>query len=245
MPRNFLETYAQEVSEHLDYLVNWPINNAVQLGDIGVISNGIFKRLSTLETKGIGVPKQRDGQGSSSLEYASRDGVQWTVDLGAESQIKGLGGKVNIDFSREGAVFLRIGDYTVKQFDVIDGLGKEIQERYKNGDWERGWIVVTEVVTASAATILVSGSNSAKASIQLDASLPATDAIGKGKFSQVLGLTGSFAAQLVGESVSPLLRTSGLRRRLIGNTFRGSGIESTTASLFFGKITSSEQLIDN
>jgi hypothetical protein len=241
MPSNFLETYAHEVNEHLDYLVNWPINTAVKLGDIGIIVNGVFKRMTTLKSKGIDVPQEREGRGSSSLEYGSRDGVEWTLDLGAESEIKGLGGNVNINFKREGAVFLRIGEYTLKQFDVIDELGKEILERYKNDDWERNQVVVTEVVTASAATILVSGSKSAKASLQLDSSLPATAALGKGKFSQVLSLTGSFAAKLIGESVSPFLRTSGLRRRLIGNTFRGSGTQDTPASLFFGKISSSQQ----
>ena len=37
MPPRFLQTYADEVSKHLDYLPTWPLDYDVKLGDVGVL----------------------------------------------------------------------------------------------------------------------------------------------------------------------------------------------------------------
>jgi len=243
MAINFLRTYSSEIKDHLDYLVTWPINTDVQLGDIGILEDGVFKRMATLKALGITQPGEREGRGTSTLEYGSRNGVEWTLNPGASTAVQAIDAKVEIKFTQEGAVFLRIGDYTLKQFETTDELGQEILTRYKNDSWQRNRVVVTEVVSAAAATVLVSGSNGALASFSLDASLPAAEALSKGKFSGLLGLSGSFAAQVIGEHVSPLFRTCGLRRRFLRSTiFRGETSNGDPGDLMFGRVDSSEQL---
>jgi hypothetical protein len=220
MSVTFLRSYAHEVLENLDYLITWPISTDVKLGDVGVIEDGIFKRIDTLKERGIHEPLVREGIGTTTLLYNSNNGVELAFDANAESAVQGLGAKVEIKFSREGAVFLRIGDHVLKQFETLQVLGEEVMQRYRNGNWERNRVIVTEVITASAATILVSGNNSSAAIFQLEASLPLPQAMSKGKFSQLLGLTGSFNAQVIGENVSPLFRTSGLRRNWLNIGFK-------------------------
>lgn len=41
------------------------------------------------------------------------------------------------------------------------GIGREIMQRHKAGDWDRGWAVVTDLVRAGATTIAVSGADQA------------------------------------------------------------------------------------
>jgi hypothetical protein len=106
-------------------------------------------------------------------------------------------------------------------------------------------VVVTEVVKASSATVLVSGTGTAGARFKLDGSMPGTQALARGKLSQVLSFTGSFTTKIVGEGVSPLLRTCGLRG-LFQTEFRGRGKPAVTAvqakDLSFARVDSSDQL---
>ncbi len=242
----FLKTYADEVKHHLDFLPTWPLSYDVKLGDVGILEGSVFKRTDTLESLGICGLAVRKGRGSQVLEFSSREGVEVTSGAGGESVIQGLGGEVEIKFSRDGAVFLRVGEHTLEQFESTDTLKREILHLYEVGAWQRSRVVVTEVVKAAAATVLVSGSGSAAAKLRLDASLPGTEALAQGKLSQLVSATGSFATKIVGERVSPLLRTSGLRG-LFSLDFRSTRGPATTGKggpLRFGRVDSSDQLED-
>lgn len=244
MPPRFLQTYADEVSKHLDYLPTWPLDYDVKLGDVGVIEGSVFKRTDTLEALGIHGLAVRRGQGTQLLEFSSREGVEITWAAGGESAIEGLGGEVEIKFSRDGAVFLRVGEHTLDQFESTDTLGREIIQRYESGGWKRNRVVVTEVVKAAAATVLISGSGSAGARFKLDVSLPGTEALARGKLSQLVSVTGSFTTKIVGEGVSPLLRTCGLRGlfRTDFRTGKGPLASGQAKGLKFARVDSSNQL---
>jgi hypothetical protein len=245
LPPTFLETYANEVSENLDFLPTWPPDYDVKLGDVGVLEGRVFKRTDTLESLGIENLRIRTGKGTQVLEFSSRTGVETKWLVGGESAIEGLGGEVEINFSRDGAVFLRVGEHTLDQIESTDTLGKEIIRRYERGDWKRNRVIVTEVVKAASATILVSGNGSAGAKFKLDGSIPGGQALARGKLSQVLSFTGSFTTKIVGEGVSPLLRTCGLKG-LFRTEFRGRGkpgvVVGQPKDLGFRRVDSSDQL---
>lgn len=244
MSPRFLKTYANEVSKHLDYLPTWPLDYDVKLGDVGVLEGSVFKRTDTLEALGIHGLAVRTGQGTQLLQFSSRKGVEINWVAGVESAIEGFGGGVDIKFSRDGAVFLRIGEHTLDQFESTDTLGREIIRRHEIGVWKRNRVVVTEVVNATSATVLVSGSGSSGARFELDASLPATEALAGGKLSQLVSFTGSFNTMIVGEGVSPLLRTCGLRGwfRTGFRTGKGPMAGGQAKSLKFARVDSSHQL---
>lgn len=246
MQPRFLQTYADELSKHLDYLPTWPLDYDVKLGDVGVLEGSVFKRTDTLESLGIHDLAVRKGQGTQLLEFSSQKGVEIVWAAGGESAIKGFGGEVEIRFSRDGAVFLRVGEHTLDQFESTDRLGKEIIQRYKSGNWKRNRVVVTEVVKAASAIVLVSGSGKAEAKFKLDASLPSTEALAKGKLSQLVSVSGSFNTKIVSEGVSPLLRTCGLRGLFITDFRVGRPTTSGIApeDLKLGRVDSSDQLED-
>lgn len=237
MASSYLKTYANTVNKQLDFLPTWPLDYYVKLGDVGVLEGNIFKRTDTLERLGITGLQVRKGKGQVDLECTSENGVE--VEVGGEAKEVVT---ADVKFNQEGAVFLRISDYESQQIESTDLLGKEILARYKRGEWDRNRVVVTEVVHASSATILVSGNGKASASFTLDSGLTAITALAKGKMS-LKHNAGNFAAKIIGEEVSPLLRTCGLKRKLFGNDFRTTksslSTQSTTEAedeLLFGRV---------
>jgi hypothetical protein len=57
MPPTFLQIYADEVSENLDYLPTWPPDYHVKLGDADVMSPEKCCMLTVMHTKAAGEPK--------------------------------------------------------------------------------------------------------------------------------------------------------------------------------------------
>jgi hypothetical protein len=248
---SFINTYAKEISKQLDFLITWPISTNVKLGDVGILEDEVFKRTDTLDNLGIAKPRVRNGLGEDIVnEYTSKNGIEITVDPNMEGKLNGVGGKIDIKFNREGAVFLRLYNHVLKQFESTDQLGKDIIQRFINGNWQKNRVIVTEIISCSNATVLVAGSNNAKASLQLDVSLPVTEALAKGKFAQSIGFTGSFGAKIIGANVSPLIRICGIKPKWFGygNTdFRSKKDilnNDVPDSIEFSKIHSSNDLID-
>ena len=95
----FIKTYANEISKHLGFLITWPINTDVKLGDVGILEDGVFKRTDTLENLGIGKPKERESRGEANFEYTSKNGVAVEFDPNIETKIKGIGAKIEIKFN--------------------------------------------------------------------------------------------------------------------------------------------------
>ena len=241
----FIKTYANEISKHLGFLITWPINTDVKLGDVGILEDGVFKRTDTLENLGIGKPKERESRGEANFEYTSKNGVAVEFDPNIETKIKGIGAKIEIKFNREGAVFLRLDEHLVRQFESTDQIGKNIIQRFKNNNWQRDRVIITEIISSTNATILVAGSNNATASLLLDISLPEAEAIAKGKFVQSIGFTGSFGAKIIGANVSPLIRICGIKRKFLGifgNDLRSE--QDILNSIEFSQIDSSHDLIE-
>lgn len=217
---SFVQTYANAISEQLDFLPTWPVDSDVQLGDVGILEGRVFRRTDTLERLGLGGFQVRSGRGKTNIDFAVEDGVEISVEGGVDSIVPEIGGAVEVKFDREGAVFLRVGDHQIREIESTDALGREIMQRFKRGEWDRSRVVVTEVVSASAATVLVSGEGGASALFKLQAGLPVQAALASGKLSTLQRISGHFVVKVIAEEVSPLLRTRGVKRKGFGNEFR-------------------------
>ncbi len=243
MANTFVHVYAKAVREALDYFPSWPLSYEPRLGDVGVLEGNVFKRTDSLESLGLGRFETRESGGEEVLEFTSEEGAKVTFGAGAESTVKGLGGRVGVELTREGAVFLRVGEHSLEQIESIDSLGRAILDRFKRGEWERNRVVVTEVVRAKAATILVSGSGGARAHFRVNAELPADVAVARGHLT-LEKADGSFAGKMVAQASAPLLRTSGIRRAgvlWLGTDFR-SADDDDPEELEFGSLHTSAEI---
>jgi hypothetical protein len=68
---------------------------------------------------------------------------------------------LEVNFSSQDAVFFNAAecDYTMIANKVA--LGKAVMAKYEQGEWQREWVVVTDLVKAGATTVAVSGAHTA------------------------------------------------------------------------------------
>lgn len=159
------------------------------------------------------------------VDYVSGEGVQ--VSSRSHADVLALdpaamGGGLSVKFSRQGAVLFRAEEC---ESEVIDGqnmLETEIVGLHERGDWPDGMVVVTEVVHAARATILVSGGSNATIELR-----GAADLVGLASAGSSLEVVRSqdIAAQIIArDGLTPLFRAKGIRKRLVGKaTFRRRG----------------------
>ena len=61
----------------------------MKLGDVGVIEDGVFKRIDSLKELEIKEPLVREGMGTTTLQDSSNNRVELAFDSNAESAVKG------------------------------------------------------------------------------------------------------------------------------------------------------------
>ncbi|MCW5802109.1 MAG: hypothetical protein KIT31_06960 [Deltaproteobacteria bacterium] len=186
----------------------------MRLGDVGYLENNIFHYRTHLRDLGIGVEARKDGSAEreAQFDYATKG----AVDVSADVDAQGADAEIRLGFLRESAVYLRLRRCFVRQLEGLDGIGAQILAWSKVGKWDRDDVVVTEVVEADDATILVSGGHGASATLRLGSDASAKTSI-----------SGSFALRSLGEhGLTPLFKARGVKRRLLlGKVFRGTGQE--------------------
>lgn len=208
--------YTNEILDGLGFLAAWPLNQRIQLGDIGYLEGNIFHRRDHLANWRIdSAPRRSDkpDDREATFDYATEGAIDTTI--GASEA--GTAGKIELGFKIESALYVRIRKSFVRELDRIDEVGTQILELARTGAWDQDNVVVTEVVEADDVTILVSGAANAKASLGLG-----LEPLG---VAALASMSGSFALRAVGErGLTPLFRVRGVRRRFLrGAAFRDSG----------------------
>jgi hypothetical protein len=145
----------------------------MKLGDVGTIRPGGWVKITTLDALGIKAGADDPGPGGE-LDYASRGGVEMTAGAartGVEAPVAAATGDVTYRFVRAGAFVLRAGETIVHRISDLRSVAGAVLARYRDTelDWDRRWIVVTEVVTARPALVLIARAEGARATLRLRA----------------------------------------------------------------------------
>lgn len=173
-------TYVQGVHEKLKLFAAWPPNQPRKLGDVGRLVDGEFEFLTTLENLGIKF-SQRVGPPGEDLSYTSGSSV--SVQFKAEGQtlpgasIPQANAGVLVEFGASGAFVIQVAGPVLSQIDDIVSLGKQISTLFRTTDsgkrqWEESWCVITELLTASKLTVLISRSATSKVELSAEAKIP-------------------------------------------------------------------------
>lgn len=232
------ETYFKELSRALGYLAAWMPNTTLQLGDI-------IDRL-TLERQGnISSRKEHSVSFSSrpastlgSFQYSSAGGASIAtkaagrVVLGS-SLAKAEAGLV-VKFSKENAIVFEASGCTSNAIDDLEALTKSIAELSAAGDWNPEWVVVTEVVQAAFATIIISAGTSAQLDLRASgkiapAGLRLVDPEARFQPASSRDIAYKFIAEA---GLTPLYRAKGIKRNQLAEWLRtlASGFRAPTAT---------------
>ncbi len=229
------EQYTSELNEQYGYLATWLPNVRLRLGDVGLLKRDRFEFITSLTNLGISF-STRDGGEEANYQYVSANGAN--IDINADGEAAGVGSalvkssaKASITFKRANAVVFVAKGCKTTFIDQQDVLGKKILERFQTGDWQKDYVIITEVVSAESGTVFVSSSADGKVELSAESKLgPSGLSLADASAGLQVARSSGVATQIVAsKNLTPLFRASGLRHRLFGGTSFGTRSESVDA----------------
>jgi hypothetical protein len=225
------DIYTSALLKRFGYVATWYPGTPVKLGLIGVMEGKTFIPKSSIRTLGVRFTTTKDASVEKTLQFASSKEVEIAVKLrGAVSDIAptipSAKAGVAVSFRKKTGVVLSAKDVAASRISDILALENAIWDLYDRFLWHTDWVVVTEVLTAQAATILVSEGGGAKVELQAVGSANiATVDIGdlaagfsvvssRGMHTQIVGETGMtplFRAVHLAKPILRGIRVQGLR----------------------------------
>jgi hypothetical protein len=158
--------YTKELYNQFTYLAMWLPSVPIKLGDVGIFNKGRFERITRLRNLGLSFEIRQD-KTPSQVSYATEGAVSLSFKAEGEapppvSQLTAAQAGFLIEMTRANAtLFQALETYSPSIEDQVT-LGKQILELYKTGEWDLKYFVVTEILEARSATILISSSVNAR-----------------------------------------------------------------------------------
>lgn len=225
--------YTRELFDKFSYLATWLPGVPLRVGDLGVMQDGHFQRVSSLENLGVTFTVRQD-HASANLDYASRGAVSVSFKAAGAippdgSVLAEASAGVVIQMNRENSVLFQVLGASFPSIEDQLSLEHEIRRRHAEGQWNMDHLVVTEVLQARVATILIASSSDARVELSARGNLSPTnlsiaDLDAGFEIAQVRGMHTRIVAS---EGLTPLFRAKRLRNRFFaGVVFRGDEPES-------------------
>lgn len=207
--------YTSELRERFGYSATWLPTVGVRLGDVGRLTGYAYESLGSLHDYNVEFRARREST-RGTMSYVSAQGVRVSSTSRADALAldpAAVSGVLSVSFAREGAVLLQAAGCVSEVIDGQRELEKEILRLHERDAWPKDLVVVTEVVHAARATILVSGGSNATIELR-----GAADLVGLAAVGSRLEVVRSqdIATQIVAKgNLTPLFRAKGVRKRLL------------------------------
>jgi hypothetical protein len=215
------EQYTDELKSKFGYYATWLPGKPLSLGDIGVFTDNVFTRLRGLEDVGIKDCDTLPDPSAEDLEYNSRGNVSVTTKLSGTISPQGISlanadAGLVVEFGNENSILFKANQTRTPSIKDIIKLGEQVLELYEEGKWNKKWVVVTELVTAESATILISNNKNGRIELKANANIDAISidiADAKFQFSTIFskGLETKIMAQ---SGLTPLFKVMGIKTRI-------------------------------
>jgi hypothetical protein len=201
--------------------VTWPLTEQVKVGDVFSTSGGTQSTAGDLGGRQVdfdvrhGAPPADftyDSGGSVSVEFKTAAHAPTDLSALATMDVRAL-----VKFGRAASALVIYAGLSQEGFSDSGSVAAELTRLYWEGRWDPGLVVVRDVVSAQAGTLLVATQAGASAELSAAASAhagPATlvDLAGGASFAQVakVGLKWS------GREITPFYRVVRLRKNWLG-----------------------------
>jgi hypothetical protein len=200
------------------YRATWfPPDRPIHIGDLVKINDeGGLSNWGSL--KGLGIePEVEATPSSANMDLSYRRDVQIQPKLAGKVPLDGILSKaeagINVKFNKGNEFIFEIAGYTTHVITNVAAIAVKVLELYKSGQWDKELLIVTELITADTATIIISG----KGSSSLDLKLSADADIGDVKLTDASlqlktgSKTGDVSEFISLKGISPLYKVMGLK----------------------------------
>jgi hypothetical protein len=219
------ETYCQDLSRKLRLLATWPPGSPMTVGRIGrFLANKVFDPETSLSSYGISVNVEDSPGGSGVLSYTSAGVIGFGIAAGGKvpdltSGLVDAEATVTISFGREHSIVFRASGLRYRTMQDQPKMARKVAYLLKRGEWGRDWHIVTQVVEADSASILISQTSSAEVELALGASanVNGIDLLGVDLKPRVVRQTEMSTIMVNEGGLVPLFKAKRVKRTLFGN----------------------------
>ncbi len=215
--------YTDELHAKYNYLASWYPTIKLSLGNIGYFNDErIFVPAGMLDENTVNLapvysPAATDFSHHSTHGFDYHVKLEGKIDTFAPHIPQGAAG-IGMRFLREGAIFFQLDEVTHERIGDQIALARKLLELANNGEWEKDWVVVTEVMRAKRFAILVSESGEGKAELTAEADVSALGLkalTAKGGLSLVHShaLDTKITTPVASLDLTPLFRAVRIKRR--------------------------------
>jgi hypothetical protein len=214
--------YQREMHENLGFFATWLPGDPLDIGDVGVLENGRFRKVTSLTELKIPFSVGSSSM-TSEVQYSSRQGTN--IAASGSAAVTALArGELALEFSSEGAFVFHASGLNAHRLDNLLTIGLQIVGAFKKGKWNESWILVDELRTAARATIVVSQDKAGRMvfSAALDGTL-LTSSLADPKLDlKLVSTRGRIVHVVAGKGIRPLYSC----RRVCTSLFKGPAFRS-------------------
>jgi endonuclease G len=255
------QQYTSDLKKKFGYYATWNPGLTLKLGDIGIIKSNVFRKIGELQKLGIEFSVELDTT-PTDLKYSSKGSVSLTTKLSGAATMPGsslgqLDAGILVEFTKENAILFQANNTLTHLINDTIHLGEAVLELFKAGKWDKNWVVITELVVAPSATILISNASGAKIELKANAQVnaPALD-IANAKLQLSTQFSRAMETEIISkEGLTPLFNVMGIKTSLFSSPdFKAMGItgidlltpekasdQNNKGKVFFGYISDGEQ----
>jgi hypothetical protein len=226
--------YLSHMHDKTKYRATWDPTKQLKIGAIGKLDQGVLSIYTSLDKESIPVEISTGNPGAA-MDYTSHENVTITTKLSGSMPISGSvleqgDAGFSFSFKSDNSIVFQTSNHTVHQLVNLAEIEHLVLEKYNSGNWDKDWVIITELIEADAATIIIS--NSSDGTLELKANNLGSN--GAVKLTDIsLGLSvvrekGSTLKYIAQNSLTPLYRVMGLKSAFLSSlsmSTRGS-IES-------------------
>jgi hypothetical protein len=151
--------YQAEMHRNLGFYATWLPADPIEIGDVGVLMDGRFRRLSSLTDLGIAYTTS-DAGATQNVQYTSAKGTK--IGTATSANAAGIAGvEVNIEFSADGAFVFHATGLQASRLQELPAVGASVLAAYEKGRWRKEWLLIEAVHVADCATVIISQDSSA------------------------------------------------------------------------------------
>jgi hypothetical protein len=218
----------------MGYFATWLPSSNIELGDIGVLDAGRFRRVGSLKELGNKHPDVREGN-PENVSYSASAKRNEGASGGASAPVVAGRAELSIKFTSQGGyVFEAISMRHVEIADRL-ALAESLLEAFKKGRWQEEWLLVESFYNAGSATIIVSEDTTSEVVLKASAAVPlGTLPLADPKLGlTVASSTGKVVHCVAANNLRPLYSCVKVRDPLIGKPsvvpVRGASEDRTRA----------------
>jgi hypothetical protein len=203
------------------YSATWVPTSNVRIGDVGVLRNYHYERVRNIKDFGIGFETRVDSA-TGILHYASADSVTIAVKAASDlpagvPTITPLDARIEVSFNKESAVFFQASDCKTTSIEDQHALEQSLLALYEADEWPEEYVIITELIQAKRATILISSGKSALIEFAVSGNIELGDyTLVDADAGIRVDRASSIGTQIVAEGgLTPLFKAKGVKKRLL------------------------------